>query len=69
MVPYYIHIQLHILLAYHYRFINDKRNYYKAVRACLAFYNPLKSKIRNLIQLPNNLKNQLEKLRLEYQKI
>ena len=69
IVPYHIHVKLHILLAYHYKSIKDKRNYYKAIRACLAFYNPLKSKIRNLIQLPNNLKNQLEKLRLEYKKI
>ena len=69
IVPYYIHVKLHILLVQHFKYINDKRNYYKAVRACLAFYNTYKSSIRSLIRLPVKIQKQLEKIKQQYSKI
>lgn len=35
----------------------------------MAFYNPLKTKIRTLIPIPNKLKIQLNRLKTEYKKI
>lgn len=59
IVPYIIHIKLHILLVKHFKYIDDKRNYYKAVRACLAFFNTHKLQIRNKIKIPINIYKQL----------
>lgn len=65
LLPFVQHITVHVLLAQHFKEINDLTNYYKAVKACQAL-NINTASIRQDFQISATLMDQLLAIRMDF---